>query len=60
MGALAYFIVPSDVIPDFIPGIGGTDDASVLAAALAAVSANLRPEHFALARAFLKKEEPED
>lgn len=57
MGALAYFIVPSDVIPDFIVGIGYTDDASVLAAAIAAVSANLKPEHFAAARAFLKKEE---
>ena len=57
MGALAYFIVPSDVIPDFIVGLGYTDDASVLAAAIAAVRANLKPNHFAAARAFLGKEE---
>ncbi len=55
MGALAYFIVPSDVIPDFIVGLGYTDDASVLAAAIAAVRANLKPKHFAAARAFLGK-----
>jgi len=33
--ALAYFILPTDTIPDFIPGTGYTDD---LAAVLAAVS----------------------
>ncbi len=56
MGALAYFIVPSDVIPDFIAGLGYTDDAAVLAAAIAAVRSSLKPEHFAAARAFLMKE----
>ncbi len=56
MGALAYFIIPSDVIPDFIAGIGYTDDAAVLAAAIGAVRSALRPEHFDAARAFLKKE----
>ena len=59
MGALAYFIVPSDVIPDFIVGLGYTDDASVLVAAIAAVRGSLKPEHFAAARAFLKKENVE-
>jgi len=56
MGALAYFIVPIDVIPDFIPGLGFTDDAAILAAAISAVRSALRPEHFDAARAFLKKE----
>lgn len=28
--ALIYFITPMDVIPDFIPALGFTDDASVL------------------------------
>ena len=59
MGALAYFIIPSDVIPDFIVGLGFTDDASVLAAAIAAVRHGLKPEHFTAARAFLKKEQAE-
>ena len=27
MGALAYFVVPADCIPDFIAGFGYTDDA---------------------------------
>jgi uncharacterized membrane protein YkvA (DUF1232 family) len=38
IGALGYFISPLDAIPDFIVGVGYTDDASVLAAALVAVS----------------------
>jgi len=57
MGALAYFIIPADVIPDLIVGLGYTDDASVLAAALAAVRNNLTPEHRARARGALKRQE---
>ena len=30
IGALAYFIAPIDVIPDFIAGIGYTDDLGAL------------------------------
>jgi uncharacterized membrane protein YkvA (DUF1232 family) len=37
--ALAYFVLPFDVVPDFIPGIGFTDDAATLLATLVAVSA---------------------
>ncbi len=58
MGALAYFIVPSDVIPDFIAGLGFTDDAAVMAAAIGAVRSALTPAHFDKARAFLAKEKP--
>lgn len=36
--ALAYFILPLDAIPDFIPGIGYSDDLSILASALLSVS----------------------
>ena len=32
--ALAYFILPFDAVPDFLPIVGLSDDASVLAAAL--------------------------
>lgn len=28
--ALAYFVTPTDVIPDFVPALGFTDDASVI------------------------------
>ena len=55
LGALAYFIVPTDVIPDFIAGLGFTDDASVLAAALAAVGRHIKPDHRDKARALLNK-----
>ncbi|WP_280541901.1 YkvA family protein [Chromohalobacter sp. 11-W] len=37
-GALGYFISPLDAIPDLIPAGGYVDDASVLGAALIAVS----------------------
>lgn len=45
LGALAYFIFPVDVIPDFILGLGFTDDAAVLATAIAMIRSNLTPEH---------------
>lgn len=38
IGALAYFILPIDFIPDFIPFIGYTDDFSALAGALVATA----------------------
>ena len=52
IGALAYFIMPMDVIPDMIAGLGFTDDASVLLAALSAVGGHLKPRHRAQAQAF--------
>jgi len=44
-GALAYFVLPADMIPDFIAGLGYTDDAAVLAAALSALARHITPEH---------------
>ncbi len=37
-GALGYFIVPLDAIPDLTPGVGYADDLGVLVLAIAAVS----------------------
>lgn len=37
-GALGYFILPLDMIPDVIPGAGYTDDLGALAAAIGIVS----------------------
>jgi uncharacterized membrane protein YkvA (DUF1232 family) len=53
LGALAYFILPLDVVPDVVALVGFTDDAAVLAAAIAAVRNHFRPEHRARARAAL-------
>jgi uncharacterized membrane protein YkvA (DUF1232 family) len=44
-GALAYFVMPFDVIPDFLVFAGFTDDASILLAAVTAVAVHIRPEH---------------
>ena len=33
--ALAYLILPVDAVPDFLPGVGYTDDLAALTAALA-------------------------
>ncbi|MDJ0928993.1 MAG: YkvA family protein [Gammaproteobacteria bacterium] len=37
-GALAYFVLPADAVPDITPLAGYSDDLTVLAAALATVS----------------------
>lgn len=37
-GALGYFILPIDAIPDVLPAAGYTDDLGVIAAAITAVS----------------------
>jgi uncharacterized membrane protein YkvA (DUF1232 family) len=53
LGALAYFILPADTIPDFVVGLGFTDDAAVLLAALTAVRTHIRPAHRAAAKSAL-------
>jgi uncharacterized membrane protein YkvA (DUF1232 family) len=50
LAALAYFVVPTDAIPDFIAGLGYTDDAAVFAAMLAIVGRHLKPRHREAAR----------
>jgi uncharacterized membrane protein YkvA (DUF1232 family) len=56
IGALAYFVMPVDVIPDFLAGLGFVDDASVLTAALAAVRSAVKPEHRVAAKRALEKD----
>jgi uncharacterized membrane protein YkvA (DUF1232 family) len=50
LGALAYFILPFDAIPDFMPLLGYTDDAAVLATAIRLVAAHILPRHRDAAR----------
>src|SRR4051812_15660417 len=54
--ALAYFILPLDAVPDLLPIVGLSDDASVLAAALTAVAAHITDEHHARAREWMETE----
>lgn len=55
LAALAYFVMPADMIPDFIFAFGFTDDLAVLTAAMAAIRGHIRPEHLELAREALEK-----
>lgn len=54
--ALAYFVVPTDLIPDVIVGLGYTDDAAVLAAAVRTLAGHIRPRHREQARQTLESE----
>jgi uncharacterized membrane protein YkvA (DUF1232 family) len=45
MGALAYFVMPFDLAPDFLLLVGFADDAAVLAAAVRLVAVHIKPEH---------------
>lgn len=51
LGALAYFVLPIDTIPDCLPVIGFTDDLAVLVSAIAAVATHIDEGDRAAARA---------
>jgi|SRR5581483_5059139 len=51
--ALAYFVMPFDVVPDFLAGFGFTDDAAVLALAISLVAKNITEQHRERARVAL-------
>src|SRR2546429_5995764 len=55
LGAIAYFILPFDFVPDMLPILGFTDDAAVLATAIRMVSSHITSEHREAARAALKR-----
>jgi uncharacterized membrane protein YkvA (DUF1232 family) len=55
LGAIAYFILPFDFIPDMLPVLGFTDDAAVLATAIRLVAAHITPEHREAARVALAR-----
>jgi uncharacterized membrane protein YkvA (DUF1232 family) len=54
--ALAYFVLPVDMIPDFAAGLGFTDDAAVLFAAMSSLAPYVTETHFERARSFLAKD----
>jgi uncharacterized membrane protein YkvA (DUF1232 family) len=55
LGALAYFVLPIDLVPDILPVLGYADDAAVLATALRLVATHIRPEHREAARQALSR-----
>ena len=55
LGAIAYFVLPFDFVPDVLPVLGFTDDAAVLATAIRMVSSYITSEHRDAARAALKR-----
>ena len=55
LGALAYFVLPVDLLPDVLPALGYADDAAVLATALRLVASHIRPEHREAARQALAR-----
>jgi uncharacterized membrane protein YkvA (DUF1232 family) len=60
LGAIAYFILPFDFIPDMMPVIGFTDDAAILATAIRLVATHITEDHREAARAALKRGVGED
>ena len=55
VGAVAYFLVPDDLIPDSIPVLGVADDAAVLAGAMKVFAAHIKPEHRQAAKLMLER-----
>lgn len=55
LGAIAYFVLPFDFVPDMLPVLGFTDDAAVLATVIRMVASHIRPDHREAARAALAR-----
>ncbi|GAK86372.1 hypothetical protein JCM19238_3962 [Vibrio ponticus] len=49
-GALAYFVLPTDMVPDVMAGVGFTDDMAALTLAANSVGSAITDEHEAQAR----------
>ena len=54
IGALGYFILPIDLVPDVIPVVGYSDDLAALIMALRSVWINVTPEMKSRAKETLK------
>lgn len=56
LAALAYFIMPVDMIPDFLAFVGFSDDIAVLSIAISTVSAHITDAHRDAAKLALREE----
>jgi len=55
LGAVIYFLLPADLLPDVMPALGFSDDAAVIALVLSTLSGHLREEHRERARRRLRQ-----
>ena len=55
LGAIAYFVLPFDFVPDLLPVLGFTDDAAILATAIRMVSSYITSEHRDAAKAAMAR-----
>ena len=55
VGALGYLVLPTDLIPDIIPGVGYGDDWGAIVAALGTVAAYIKDEHKSKAQAQVER-----
>lgn len=55
IAALAYFVMPLDVIPDIFPVFGFTDDVTVLTIAITTMRTYIKESHHEAARKILGK-----
>lgn len=56
LAVIAYFILPTDLMPDMILGLGFADDAALLTGVLSLVSSHITPAHRAAAARALERE----
>lgn len=59
LGALAYFVMPLDFIPDVLAMVGFSDDIAVLTAAFAAISGQIKEKHYIKADKTLQDKLPD-
>lgn len=59
LGALAYFVLPLDFIPDVLAMVGFSDDIAVLTAAFAAISGQIKEQHYVRADEALQDKLPD-
>lgn len=55
VGALGYLILPMDMVPDILPGVGYGDDWGALVAAIGTVAAYIKDEHKSKATAQVER-----
>ena len=52
--ALAYFVIPLDAVPDYIPIVGYLDDAGIITSAIKKLSDKVTDEHRSKAKELLE------